>query len=127
MDKKKITTPLKIVGIILIIAGVILFIVAASMYVPNMGDSGWFDSSSTQSSMYFGAAALCVLGIFLFIVSFATKSINTKLPTNVFNDGIFGEIKNKFKDKKCDYCGTICKPTETNCPNCSAALTNEKD
>ena len=65
-----------IAGICLGIAGIVKLRKANDMYVPEMGEEGWFDASSTQSHAKMGSYVMIVGGfVFLPIVALAVGFI----------------------------------------------------
>lgn len=78
--KKKILRSLWLIpliaGICLGIAGIVKLRNANDMYVPEMGEEGWFDASSTQSHAKMGSYVMIVGGfVFLPIVALAVGFI----------------------------------------------------
>ncbi|MBQ9790409.1 MAG: hypothetical protein IJW24_02320 [Clostridia bacterium] len=115
---------LKIIGIVLIIAGAIIFIKNATAKIPSMGDDGWFNASSKQAFGIFGGVATCMVGIFVLLSSFATQKAQNflnKTRVDDSNKNIFDEVKdNNGENQFCDYCGSQLPKDEIKCESCGA-------
>ena len=72
MDKKhskRWLIPL-IIGVSIFIAGVVMITIGASMYVPELGDDGWYDAKTNSELLKF-------LGIFLIMVGIMIGAVGT--------------------------------------------------
>lgn len=80
--KPKIFLVLKILASVLIVAGIVLIIIGATMNNPDMSSSGWFDAQSSRNGFIFGGVGVLIVGIFLlltaFVPSFQKINIKTK-------------------------------------------------
>lgn len=80
--KPKIFLVLKILASVLIVAGIVLIIIGATMDNPDMSSSGWFDAQSSRNGFIFCGVGVLIVGIFLlltaFVPSFQKINIKTK-------------------------------------------------
>ena len=77
MNKKKKSIPLITAGFVLLLVGVILFVFGISTNVPEMGGSGWFETSSRKTMFMFIGGALILFSSILLTVAFKGKINNS--------------------------------------------------
>lgn len=123
-----------IITIAIIIKGKNLIEKSENMYVPLMGNSGWFDASTKQSEYESIGSFLKIAGIigtvFVNIVGFTIlfmpdgkTIINRSMETiGNINDKVV-EMRKKHHNiyhTTCRYCGTKFSDNSAKCPSCGA-------
>ncbi len=123
-----------IITISLIIKGNKLIEKSENMYVPPMGNSGWFEASSKQSDYEFdgdflkiagimGTIFVNIVGLVIFFMPDGKTIINHTMESiNSINDKVV-EMRKKHQDVHhtiCQYCGTKFNDNSAKCPNCGA-------
>ena len=141
MEEKKKFSITKYLWIIPLFIGLIVGFIGISkinasnnMYVPSMGDDGWFEASVNQSDAEFAGIAMCMVGFFgiafmgslmCITIPKAIKSSKNRLKSfgNYIDENIVQPIKAKneaqvTKLKECKYCGSLAKIDATECESC---------
>lgn len=157
--KKKVINYLWLIpfllGIVIGIIGISKVIKANDIYVPEMGDPGWFEASSKQteaqsSGIMMMAGGFGFLGVFGSILTIGiVKTINSKqfqsarqiektleeLDNAEFGSDnqttdLFEKLSNITKQKEeplfCEYCGSILKKDSNTCDACGARYKKQK-
>lgn len=134
-----------ILGIIIGVIGIGKLRKAQDMYVPEMGESGWYEASEKQSKATMGAVMMMAGGfgfltIFGSIATFGVvKTVNSKqfqsmrqLEASLDNldednnkeSNILDKLSNLAKQKDeplfCEYCGAMLKKDSNTCDACGA-------
>lgn len=122
-----------IIGIIVLLIGISKINSANDMYVPEMGEDGWFDAETSQSKTRFAGIAMCSFGgmiafmgtIMCYSIPRATSAGKKHLKSfgSYIDENIVQPIKEKNeaqsnKLKKCKYCGSLAKLDATECESC---------
>ena len=123
-----------VLGIIIGIIGISKINAANDMFVPSMGDDGWFDAKTSQSDAEFAGIAMCMVGFFgvalmgsimCYAIPKAIKSSKNHLKSfgSYINENIIQPAKAESearvnKLKECKYCGSLVKIDETECESC---------
>lgn len=123
-----------VLGLIIGIVGISKINAANNMYVPEMGDDGWFDASVSQSDSEFSGIAMCMIGFFgvaligtimCYAIPRAVRSgaKHMKSLGAYFDENIVQPVKSKVEDsntklKECKYCGSLVKIDATECDSC---------
>ena len=123
-----------VLGIIIGIIGISKINAANDMFVPSMGDDGWFDAKTSQSDAEFAGIFMCMIGFFGValmgsIMCYAIpkaiksgkkhiKSIGSYIDQNIIQPAKAESEAKITKLKKCKYCGSLAKIDETECESC---------
>ncbi len=122
-----------IIGIVILSIGISKVKAANNMYVPEMGDDGWFDASVNQSDAEFAGISTCIAGgmlafmgtIICFVIPRAVsaskkhlKSIGSYLDKNIVQPAKESIDVSHEKLKECKYCGSLAKLDATECESC---------
>lgn len=123
-----------ILGIVIGIIGILKINSANNMFVPDLGDDGWFEAETSQSNAEFGGIAMCMIGFFgvglmgsimCFSIPRAVRASKKHMKSfgTYINDNIIQPAKEKVegsseKLKKCKYCGSLAKLDATECESC---------
>lgn len=123
-----------VLGIIIGIIGILKINSANDMFVPSMGDDGWFEAKTNQSDTEFAGISMCMIGFFgvalmgsimCFAIPRAIKSSKKTLKSfgSYINDNIIQPAKAESeakttKLKECKYCGSLAKVDATECESC---------
>lgn len=140
-----------IIGICLGISGIVSLNQAKNIYVPEMGEDGWFDAETKQSQAEFGGIIKITVGFGFFafmgslIVGVVTKHLTTT-PEEVASEtakeiDIERRYTKKLKEltgdyfdtdvldeqttpeiNYCEYCGSIVPAKSTTCESCGAKV-----
>lgn len=138
-----------LLGIVIGIFGIAKVKKANDMYVPDMGDPGWFDASGQQTEAK-ASGIMMITGGFGFLSVFGSiltigivKTVNSKqfqsarqiektleeLDNAEFDDesettNLFEKLSKMSKQKEepmfCEYCGAMLKKDATSCDACGA-------
>ena len=153
MKKRKVLNYLWLIpfllGIVVGIFGIAKVKKANDMYVPDMGDPGWFETSSKQTEAK-ATGIMMVAGGFGFLSVFGSiltigivKTVgskqfqsareiektlneldNAELESEAQNQNIFDKLSKLSKQKEeplfCEYCGAMLKKDATSCDACGA-------
>lgn len=122
-----------VLGIIVLAIGISKINAASNMYVPDMGDDGWFDASVSQSDAEFSGYAMCGFGgmialmgtIMCYTIPRAAKagkqhmkSFGTYIDENIVQPAKAKMEASHEKLKECKYCGSLAKIDATECESC---------
>jgi len=120
-----------VISIITFIIGVALLISGLFINVPDMGEPGWFEKSSSQGTLTMFGSFLMIVGVITTIVNLSApriKNISSNIihkTTDIIENINDKMIKKRKKHKsitktKCSYCGTKYHNSREKCPNCGA-------
>ena len=123
----------RIIGICLLIAGIIIFIIKSNADIPEIGEDGWFVAEYEIAQDMQGALSLIMFGIFDVVVSFIKRKANSSNDTIKYVmdtaetklGDLSQEEKKPLEEEKtniCSYCGKQAKDTESQCSGCGANL-----
>ena len=122
-----------VIGIIILISGISKINSANDMYVPEMGDEGWFDASVSQSDTEFAGYTMCAVGgmialmgtIMCYAIPRAVRSGKNHMKSfgSYIDENIVQPVKAKMESsteklKECKYCGSLAKIDATECESC---------
>ena len=142
MDKKhsKMWLIPLIIGASIFIAGIIMITTGISMFVPDMGDDGWYDAETNRDALIFLGLVITILGVAIggigTFASFAStpEFKERQLKRLQEHKQIFSSMMSKFgisidnqeteqkskATKVCEYCDTEVDTKEKVCPSCGA-------
>ena len=142
MTQKKTPTlfiVLRVIGFLLIACGITLIIVGATKKVPDMGDSGWFESETSRDGFIFGGISCCVFSLPILVASFVipiakagmkiTKQIHEETKDDLMyilnnTTQMMGNARQAFtrelqsQETKCTNCGAPFEDNDTSCKYC---------
>ena len=123
-----------VLGIIIGIIGITKINASNNMYVPEMGDSGWFEAETSQSNALFVGITICIIGFFVLGIMGTTmcysiprgiraskkhmKSFGSYINDNIVQPAKEHMESSSGKLKECKYCGSLAKIDATECSSC---------